>query len=255
MDNTAETTPATAADENARAADERMIVFRCPAELAAVLPRPVPAVQGLPGWYKDMPLRAFSQILNSEQLTVKKCPPFIDAMTFGFLIPLMTDIHVQDGLFTWDHAVPVGSSPGAAHSPVDFHDNSQVTGSPFFDDDQIIVKFNSFWMMQSPPGYSLLITHPLNRPELPFTTLSGLVDADCYRDNFINFPARWNDPDFNGVLPKGTPIAQILPIKRDEWGARFDTIDDETTVRLYELKSLLANEHDVYRHRFRAAKR
>jgi hypothetical protein len=111
------------------------IVFRCPPEFAAILPKPYPAVHGLPDWYKNMPVRAFSALLNSEQLTVKKCPPFIDAMTFGFLIPLMTDLKVEDGLFSWDHAVPEGSSAGTAHSPVDFHDNSQVTGSPFFDDD------------------------------------------------------------------------------------------------------------------------
>jgi hypothetical protein len=90
---------------------------------------------------------------------------------------------------------------------------------------------------------------------LPFTTLGGLVDADLYRDNFINFPARWRDPGFNGVLPKGTPIAQIIPVKRNEWSARFDTIDPGTAGRMHELKSLLASEHDVYRHRFRAAKR
>ena len=234
---------------------ECSIAFKCPPELADILPRPFPAVQGLPDWYKSMPIRAFSALLNSDQLTVKKCPPFIDAMTFGFLIPLMTDLKVEDGLFSWDHAVPQGSSAGTAHSPIDFHDNSQVTGSPFFDADQVVVKFNSFWMMEAPAGYSLLITHPLNRPDLPFTTLSGMVDADRYRDNFINFPARWHDPSFNGVLPKGTPIAQCIPIRRAEWTARYDTIDADTTKRMHALKGLLASEHDVYRHQFRAAKR
>ena len=257
MSNSADAHPKTPAVTDApdQIADGTTIVFRCPSELETILPKPVAAVEGLPAWYKDMPLRAFSDILNSEQLTLKKCPPFIDAMTFGFLIPLMTDIRVEDGMFSWDHAVPANSSPGAAHSPLDFHDNSQATGSPFFEEDQILLKFNSFWMMQAPPGYSLLITHPVNRPDLPFTTLSGIVDADRYRDNFINFPARWIDPDFNGVVPKGTPIAQVLPIKRDGWSARFDTIDVATAARMHELKGLLASERDIYRHRFRAAKR
>ena len=155
VDTTAEATSGPRTTDADEPAGERTIVFRCPPELAAILPRPIPAVQGLPGWYKDMPLRAFCQVLNSDQLTVKKCPPFIDAMTSGFLLPLMTDLHVEDGLFTWDHAVPAGSSPGTAHSPIDFHDNGQVIGSPFFSEDKIVLKFNSFWMMESPPGLIL----------------------------------------------------------------------------------------------------
>jgi hypothetical protein len=100
-----------------------------------------------------------------------------------------------------------------------------------------------------------LITHPINRLDLPFETLTGMVDADRYRDNFINFPARWRDRDFNGVLPKGTPLAQCVPIKRDEWTARFETIDGQAAERMQELKWTLANERDVYRRNFRAAKR
>jgi hypothetical protein len=231
------------------------ITFRCPPELKSVLPRPIPAVEGLPAWFKAMPQRAFSDMLQQQQLTVKKCPPFIDAMTSGFLIPLVTDIRVENGTFTWDHQVPRGSSMSSTHSPMDFHDNSQVTGSPFFEDDRILVKFNSFWTIELPPGYSLLITHPFNRIDLPFVTLTGLVDADRYRDNFINFPARWLDLNFNGVLPKGTPLAQCLPIKRDHWTARFEVIADAAADRLNEVRRMLASETDVYRRRFRAAKR
>jgi hypothetical protein len=231
------------------------ITFRCPPELKSVLPRPIPAVEGLPAWFKAMPQRAFSDMLQQQQLTVKKCPPFIDAMTSGFLIPLVTDIRVENGTFTWDHQVPRGSSMSSTHSPMDFHDNSQVTGSPFFEDDRILVKFNSFWTIELPPGYSLLITHPFNRVDLPFVTLTGLVDADRYRDNFINFPARWLDLNFNGVLPKGTPLAQCLPIKRDDWTARFEVIADAAADRLNEVRRMLASETDVYRRRFRAAKR
>jgi hypothetical protein len=231
------------------------IVFRCPPELDGVIPRPIPAVQGLPDWFRAMPQRAFSAVLQSEQFTLKRCPPFIDAMTYGFLVPLITDVHVENGMFSWDHRVPRGSSIIAAHSPLDFHDNSQVTGSPFFQEDQVLVKFNSFWTIELPPGYSLLITHPVNRPDLPFVTLSGLVDADRYRDNFINFPARWPSPDFRGVLPKGTPLAQCVPLKREDWDARFDLITADGERRINETKELLATETDVYRRRFRAPKR
>ena len=53
------------------------VTFRCPPELEPVLPRPVPAVLGLPDSFKEMPQKAFSPLLQEEQLTVKKCPPFM----------------------------------------------------------------------------------------------------------------------------------------------------------------------------------
>ena len=146
------------------------VTFRCPPELEGIVPRPMPAVQGLPEWFKAMPQTAMSEVLQSEQRTVKKCPPFLDAMTYGFLIPLITDVRVENGRFSWERDIPRGSHFVSAHSPIDFHDNSQVTGSPFFEDDRVLLKFNGFWTIELPVGYSLLITHPFNRSDLPVET-------------------------------------------------------------------------------------
>jgi hypothetical protein len=236
-------------------ADERTITFRCPPELAPVLPRPIAAVEGLPDWFKRLPQRTFSTLLQEEQQTVKRCPPFIDAMTCGFLIPLVADLTVEDGVLSWERDVPGGVFGSFPRSPIDFHDNSQVIGSPLFDDDRFLIKFHNFWTIELPPGYSLLVTHPINRHDLPFVTLTGLVDADRYRDNFIHFPARWCNPGFNGVLPKGTPVAQCLPLKREPWVAELGTITGEAAVRLREVSSAVAREPGVYRRRFRAPKR
>jgi hypothetical protein len=32
--------------------------------------------------------------------------------------------------------------------------------------------------------------------------------------------------DFEGVIEKGTPIAQIIPFKRDSWNAEFDFLEN-----------------------------
>ena len=109
---------------------------------------------------------------------------------------------VQDGEFTWSFDVPKGFVSEYSHSPIGFHDPSQIVGTPFFDDDHFIIKFNNFWTIEAPPGYSLLFTHPVNRADLPFTTLTGLVDCDAFHHNPLNFPARWHDRSFNGVLRK-----------------------------------------------------
>ena len=84
------------------------LTFRCPAELEGLLPAPVPAALGLPDWFKAMPPQAFNAVNSSVGDTVKRCPPFIDAMTYGFLIPLICDLKVENGEFTWDNDLPPG---------------------------------------------------------------------------------------------------------------------------------------------------
>jgi hypothetical protein len=234
--------------------DEMTLTFRCPPELAGALPEPIPAVLGLPDWFKAMPQRAINPRSGFEQETLKRCPPFIDAMTYGFLIPLATDLKVQDGEFTWNLAVPPAALDRSI-SPIDFHDPIQAVGSPFYDDDRYIIKFVNFWTIEAPPGYSLLFTHPVNRRDLPFTALTGLVDCDTYRDVPVQFPAYWHDPAFNGVLAKGTPLVQCLPVKRDVWQARCEALSPEAMERFTDINDSLREETAVYRHNFRAAKR
>jgi hypothetical protein len=235
--------------------DQMTLTFRCPPGMEAIIPQPIPAVVGLPDWFKALPAKTFNSIMGEETQTVKKCPPFIDAMTFGFLIPLAVDLKVQDGEFTWDFEPPEGLAREYPNSPVGFHDQSQVAGTPFFKDDRFIIKFNNFWTIEAPPGYSLLCTHPVNRTDLPFTTLTGLVDCDTFHDTPLNFPARWHDINFNGVLPKGTPVAQCLPVKRESWRGRVATLSAEETARIVKTRDALARRPDVYRRQFRAPKR
>jgi hypothetical protein len=236
-------------------ASQMTLTFRCPPGLENVLPRPIPAVQGLPEWFKAMPQKAFNETLGFVDQTVKRCPPFIDAMTYGFLIPLPVDLEVRDGEFNWDFETPKGGVSEYTHSPIDFHDPGQAIGAPFHDEDRFIIKFNNFWTIQAPPGYALLFTHPVNRTDLPFTTLTGLVDCDTFYDSPLNFPARWHDMNFNGVLRKGTPVAQCMPVRRESWGGRFEILSSEDTARMIEVRDAMLREDGVYRHQFRMPKR
>ena len=236
-------------------AAQATLTFRCPPGFETILPRPMPAVQGLPEWFKGMPAKAFNATTGLEDMTVKKCPPFIDAMTYGFLMPLLVDLELRDGEFSWEFDLPEGVVSEFTHSPIDFHDPSQASGAPFFDPDRFIIKFNSLWTIQAPKGYALLFTHPLNRSDLPFTTLSGLVDCDTFYDSPLNFPARWHDPSFNGVLPKGTPVAQCLPVKREIWSSQFEPLSSEDTKRLIATRTAMEGAEGVYRRRYRVSKR
>jgi hypothetical protein len=74
-----------------------------------------------------------------------------------------------------------------------------------------------------PNGYSVLVTHPLNRFDLPFTITSGIMDADSYfAEGSIPFFLKSN---FEGVIERGTPIAQIIPFKKESWSSEVSYDD------------------------------
>jgi len=58
--------------------------------------------------------------------------------------------------------------------------------------------------------------------------------------------------NFNGVLPRGTPVAQCIPVKREKWVARMAGFTSEETKRVHEQMTETAREQGVYRRRFRA---
>jgi hypothetical protein len=128
------------------------VIFRCDPALADLIPKPVPARQGLPDWLRTMPRHAFSDMHGEDVRTVKHCPPFIDAMAQGFIIPLPCDVTVAAGRLSWDWNLPPLAAGHHPRAPISFHAPAQVEGTPFSQPDQVIVKFNSFWTIELEPG-------------------------------------------------------------------------------------------------------
>ena len=82
------------------------MIFRCDPRLAEHLPRPFPARTALPDWLRAMPAKAHSEIHDREIRTVKQCPPFVDAMAHGVMIPLPCDVRVERGAFAGGPPAP-----------------------------------------------------------------------------------------------------------------------------------------------------
>ena len=173
-----------------------------------------------------MPAKAHSDIHGREIRTVKQCPPFVDAMAYGVLILLPCDVMVERGAFSWQWDIPEPATSGHPRAPLSFHVPAQFAEAPFAREGQAALKFNSFWTIELEPGWSLFATHPVNRDELPFRLISGLVDADRFYDGGINFPALWTQPDFSGVLAKGTPVAQCFAVPRAAPELVFESFDE-----------------------------
>jgi hypothetical protein len=227
------------------------MTLRCDPALSDHLPRPVPARSALPDWLRTMPAKAHSEIHGREIRTVKQCPPFVDAMAHGIMILLPCDVLVDRGSFSWHWDIPEPATAGHPRAPLSFHVAAQFADAPFATGEAAI-KFNSFWTVELEPGWSLFATHPVNRDDLPFRLISGLVDSDRFHDGGINFPAIWRQPEFSGVLPRGTPVAQCFAVPRVAAELVFECFDEPHRKAYAETVSEVLSTPGVYRKRFRA---
>lgn len=171
-------------------------------EIKDEVPCPQPAKNFIPEWYKN--IKAGKDIVN-----VKKCIPFLDSMSSGYIQTTWSDIKVieeKDGpKVVFDSNVPLFFYREASHMPVD---------SAFYN---IEFVWKRPWSTILPDGYSALVVHPLNRVDLPFITLSGIVDFDKSIHAPIGNIPFYIKKGFTGTIPAGTPMFQIIPIKREEW--------------------------------------
>lgn len=228
------------------------ITFRCDPALIDLLPRPVLAKGALPAWLRDMAPRVASSVHQRHIRTLKQCPPFVDAMTHGFLIPLPCDVTVEAGRFSWNWPLPPLTVPGHPRAPLSFHVPEQLAGSPLSHAGQSALKFNSFWTIELEQGWSLMVVHPINRDDLPFRLVTGLVDADRFNEVGINFPALWTNPGFTGVLPRGMPIAQCYPVPRQVPALVCEPMSEAHRERYDALAGKIMAGPGVYRRGYRS---
>ncbi len=128
-------------------------------------------------------------------------------MTTGWIIPLAATVrleirdggkHVEAG---WEFDRQMVSNHGAF----------QVAGNPY--EPRPPMKFHNYWTVRTAPGWSCLFVPPLNRPHDVVTVLSGIVDTDAFPTP-VNFPFVAVAADGVHVLPKGTPLVQVIPFRR-----------------------------------------
>jgi hypothetical protein len=193
------------------------IVFREGIEnLAQVCPAPTPSKFSIPNWYKAIP-KSKDLVNNSNNL--KFCMPFLDTLSSGYIQTTWSDIIVKKD----NDQVMVGSN---TNLPM-FNKRSlpSLEVSKDYLNEEFIWK--RYWIPVLPDGYSLLLTHPYNRLDLPFTTVSGIVDADKFQYMQIGNVPFYFKKDFEGVIPAGTPMYQLIPFKRDDWEMEIEVFDAE----------------------------
>lgn len=195
---------------------------------------PTPGSDLIPEWFRkgESFLNAETQKVTSKNdplktAGMKGCMPFFDSLTSGYLLVTWADVEItknDGGPIEFKYVEPdlFGKYNETNH---DFKmiierigDLGHTIPRPKGHSHNHMA-WSSLWGMALPKGWSLLITHPFNRFDLPFTTMSAIMESDRFTPNG-NIPFFLQE-GWTGVIKKGTPYAQIIPIKRSSWMSTF----------------------------------
>ena len=177
-------------------------------DMIEVWPHPKPASHFVPKEYKKLPR---FQKNNMQHRTVKTCIPFLDSMTAGYIIPFDQDYLVDP--IEDDFSI----APASRESDdFGYHNKTQLPPEWHKSTGENAGKFHNKWLIKTPPGYSCLFIHPMNRLEERWKIIEGVVDTDSYV-NVINFPFILKKRDEQFLIKKGEPMIQVIPFKRESW--------------------------------------
>ena len=178
-------------------------------------PELTPVKDHMPKWYKESSAyRDGKKSFWPKSLTYKSCVPVLDSMISGYVIPLPADV-----IFSKDPATP-RVSWGTEYPVVTVRPPEVMPNFPVpIGFENMHYAWENQMELQLPKGYSAIVTHPFNRLDLPFQTHTGIVDDYSMGKGALPFLLR---DGFEGLIPAGTPIAQVIPFKREPWKAKRD---------------------------------
>ena len=194
---------------------------------------PKPAISFIPEWYKKAKVlfpgesaAGIDRYSGAPNTTYKACSPFMDSLSMGYIWGCPVDMEIkkiQDGDKT-NYSIRWRTSGDF----ISDHSENQHPGLPTPQNSVAgVLKWEFPYVTITPPGYSTMFTHPINRSDLPFVTLTGVVDTDEYP---LPIKLPFQLLDFEGdslIIEKGTPLCQMIPIKREPWVSSVEAVDED----------------------------
>jgi hypothetical protein len=226
---------------------------------------PKPSDKFIPDWYKDLDSYVNGKKepdgKGSTSATAKRCMPIFDSITSGYILTTYVDVWVNQKVVEFENFDDIGTDKAVTQpfyewpslDPIQFHPIEQAPNHPKKGSHKLSYpKWINPWSIATPPGYSTLFIQPLHR-ESVFNIFPGIVDTDKYKAP-VNFPFVLNDANkFEGLIPAGTPIAQVIPFKRDNWKMEIGDSNDFNEQQKIG-KALRTKFFDSYKTQFRQKK-
>lgn len=191
---------------------------------------PKPSTFFIPDAFKKLP----PYIKDQNDSTVKRCMPFLDSLTSGYIIPFPCDFEIwvdeeaDQVKFTCnDQLGDMFSNIIGISSHPNFQTAEEMRNPKRTVD--VAFKFLNPWKVVTPKGYSCLFVTPFNHA-LPFDLITGIVDTDEFIMN-VNFPFYWTeDLKKRTLLKQGSPMAMVIPFKREDWKMSTEYVEEDELI-------------------------
>jgi hypothetical protein len=180
---------------------------------------PIPALEALPNWFKDIPKEILPPHMNHPG-TVKACPGIVDYFKTGYVLRLWCDLKLT---INEDKSWHV-NAPEDAFVFTNHLDNQLIDFLPDTNEFAMVLKAHCPWRVGTPPGYGVMqlpLTYHFNKD---FTVLPGVIWTDIHHE--VNQQMAFYDYG-EYFIPRGTPLAMYVPFKREKFKPRVSAMDDE----------------------------
>jgi hypothetical protein len=178
---------------------------------------PLPAGSALPQWWRDTDThrRAVTrfQVYPPElklrrNATIKACPAIHDYLSGGFVLPLWADFAITlDGdAYRWESQ--------RDEFVIERHDRDQYEKLPN-EGFPLVLKFRSPWYCRTSPGYSIRVLPCFYHFDHLWRALPGVIHSDVVHQTHVNVLFEASRAQM--VLPQGTPLAHIVPFRRERY--------------------------------------
>jgi hypothetical protein len=186
------------------------------------LSAPKPTSKSLPDWY--ISADRFYKNPHGENYvgpdggkvpTWKACPAIYDILTTGYVYKTPCDIEF---FIDKDNKISAKVLDPKYLDFIQYRDKMPQFEGPLGYHEKHFAWFPD-WAVEVPEGYSVLYSQPYDRYDLPFLTTSGIIDNDK-----VNLPGTmpfFISKEWTGILPAGTPYAQMMPFKREDWTSEY----------------------------------
>ena len=250
---------------------EMEIEFQCVIDTENSLFEPVPAKKIKPEWYKKLPALVkdeFGQRLD----TIKKCPAMHDWLSMGYLVrnrhtvliflgqneknaPISVAYPLKDlntdqlstlkkllkenngdkiADYLLKNELKMEELDGTRYThALGGHPAKQVTGMSR--DNQMQIKMDMDFLIKTPAGTSCYYLDPFLFDNPYISTWQGIIDTDKFNqlttnNHLIFYPK----VDESFIIPKGTPLVQIVPFVRYPWKSKITYLTKEEVVERFE---------------------
>ena len=210
--------------------------------------KPVLAKSVMPSWWKKM--KIFQSIRGRRIQTIRACPAMHDWTKSGWYLLANRDMEILCGserdLTSTKFATkdPSGKKYESPTHPSDQFDNAfDYIEDGEFGQVKDAFKMRNPWNIQTPKGYSTYYMDPFLFQNKYFACWQGIIDTDEFNVNQDNSQIIFY-PKVNHsfTIPKGTPLCQIIPFKREEWVATYQLKDNKIW---HENRSMYTSNHDM----------